>query len=60
MARKKVEKEREKEKKGEDRVEERARRWVENLVHRTHERECEHPPAKRGISSWLSHAFSAN
>jgi len=23
-------------------------------------RECEHPLARRGISSWLSHAFSAN
>ena len=39
--------------------EERVRRWVETWwTERT--TECEHPPARRGISSWLSHAFLAN
>jgi len=32
----------------------------QKLGARNARRECEHPPARRGISSWLSHAFSAN
>lgn len=48
------ERERERARKGQ-RSEEKTGR---NLVHtKNARRECEHPPARRDVSSWLSHAF---
>lgn len=46
--------------KGDESRDEKEREDRQKLGAQNARRECEHPPARRGISSWLSHAFSAN